>query len=576
MLTINAWFRKNALRPLILLGLIVFGVQIAFIYHYIANNEASRAQGISSLVNNVANTAIEQKNRDIIEATFQVAVQNLGAKYVLLCKGGQVLISYPYSQGGCESILSPSWLERQISMKASGYSDYRFLFVFPRWNISSTFIAIALLTMGSTLVCFFIIFRVQRKLKTDLLNPLTQQFFTSDSIEIVELENLRAKVKKAHQSDRDAAVLKATKESEAKFIHNIQSPLGNIKILKERLKPQLDAESAELFESVVSDISEVTLNYTKRATNEDTGSAKPESEQRSYVDLSAVAEASVRTKNLELTTRKNRPELSFKSSAADQVFVEARLVELRSILSNVLNNAIDSGATRIEVTFEMDQNAARIGIRDNGSGVDPTVQNTLFGKNVTYGKESGTGFGLYHARNCLNLWGGSIELTETSSTGSLFTISLQKLKFPEVRISSHNKIVILEDRKRERNRLKKKLLSNGVNLNQIIEFDKTFRALDWFEKTDIPISDIILFADNDLGESEMKGLEMIRGLGIESRSYLVTDSYGSEELVASCRQIKLPLLPKSCLSDLRIVGPVTAKALFDGRLKKPNNSEMLG
>lgn len=554
MLTINAWFRKNALNPLILMGLIVFGVQIVFIYHYVASNEAGRAQGISSLVKNVGNTAIEQKNRDIIEATFQVAVQDLGAKYVLLCKSNHVLVSYPYSQGGCQSTISPSWFERQITLKASGYSDYRFIFVFPRWSVSSTFIAIAFLTMGSTLVCFFIIFRVQRKLKTDLLNPLAQQFFTPKAMEIVELENLRETVQKIHQSDRDAAVLKATKESEAKFIHNIQSPLGNIKILKERLKPQLDTETAKLFESVVSDISEVTLNYTKRAVGKESEGVDPEDEQRSYIDLPTVVEACIRTKDLELTTRKNGPKISFKSPTEDKIFVEASLVELRSILSNVLNNAVDSGASHIDIGLEVKGEVVRIGVKDNGSGVNSSVQDSLFERNVTYGKKSGTGFGLYHARNFLNRWGGSIELAETSSSGSLFVIQLPILGFPEIRVAPHNQIVILEDKRRERNRLVKKLLASGVaTIDQIVEFDKTSHALDWFEKTNVPMADIIVFADNDLGASEMSGLEMIRSLGIEAMSYLVTDSYGSEELVASCRKLGLSLLPKSCVSELRIV-----------------------
>ncbi|MBX2996107.1 MAG: HAMP domain-containing histidine kinase [Bdellovibrionaceae bacterium] len=552
MITINAWFRKNAMRPLVLLGLIVFGVQIVFIYHYISSNEASRVQGVSSLVHQIANTAIEQKNRDIIESTFQVAVQDLGAKYVLLCKDNRVRISYPYTQGDCKSSISPSWSERKILIEVPGYTGYKYIFVLPRWQLSSTFLIITLLTLGSTLVCFFIIFRVQRKLKADILNPLAKQFFTQNTMEIVELENLRATVQKIHQNERDAAVLKATKESEAKFIHNIQSPLGNIKILEERLKAQLDPESAKLLKSVVSDISEVTLNYTKRASTQNEVD-KATSDQKAYVDIFSVIEDSVSTKSLELTNRANAPALIFKWDRNTEVFVEASLVELRSILSNVLNNAVDSGASLVNIDFEVSSGIVRIGVRDNGSGVNPSVQRTLFEQNVTFGKENGTGFGLFHARSFLNLWGGSIELAETSSSGSLFIIQLPILKLPEIKIAPHSKIVILEDKLHERNRLRKKLLSSSAKPDQIIEFNKTSRALEWFEKTDVPMSDIILFADNDLGDAEMSGFDMIRSLGIEGMSYLVTNSQGSEELVTSCRQIGLPLVPKSCVSNMKII-----------------------
>lgn len=554
-MTINAWFSKNAKKPLLLLGLLVLGVQVSFIYHHIASNEIERAERITSLVHKIANTAIEQKNRDIIEATFQVAVEELGAKNVLLCKGGDVFVSFPYSHGNCKSSVSPNWFERQMVMKASGYSDYRFIFLLPRWNLSSTFLGIVLLTLGSMFICFFIIFRVQRKLKTDIFMPLERQLFSSGSMEIVELDNLKTTINKIHQSDRDAAILKAKKESEAKFVHNIQSPLGNIRILKERLKPQLDPESAKLFESVVSEISEVTLNYTKRSANRSESLSEQQGDQKALIELSSIVEDSVSTKKLELTTRTDRPELIYKSHVQGQIFTEASLVELRSILSNILNNAVDSGAKTIELSLHSDGAFASLAIRDNGGGVSPEIQQTLFEKDVTFGKAHGTGFGLFHARTFLSRWGGSIALQETSPEGSVFLVHLPLARFPEVRIGTHHQIVILEDKRHERLRLRKRLFSAlpALNLNQIIEFDGTAQALEWFERTDVPMSDIVLFADNDLGDSQMSGLEMIRGLGIASLSYLVTNSYGSEELVFSCREIGLSLFPKSYVPELKII-----------------------
>lgn len=555
MMTINAWFSKNAKKPLLLLGLIVLGVQVLFIGHHISSNEAERSERVTNLVQKIANTAIEQRNRDIIEAAFQVAVEELGAKNILLCKKSAVYVSYPYSHGGCRSSISPSWFERQIEMKASGYSDYRFIFLLPRWNLSSTFLGIILLTSVSILVFFFIIFRVQRKLKSDIFVPLEQQLFSQKPMDIEELENLKTTIQRIHQSDRDAAIFNAKKESEAKFVHNIQSPLGNIKILKERLKPQLDADSAKLFESVVSEISEVTLNYTKRSASNTETAVESASDQQAFVELSSMVEDCIGTKRLELTTRDVQPELVYRSHSKGQVFVEASLVELRSILSNVLNNAIDSGAKRIELDLRMEGAVASLEIKDDGCGVNPTVQDAIFEKDVTFGKANGTGFGLYHARLFLSRWGGSISLKDTSITGSIFAIKIPLSEFPTIRIGEHHQILILEDKKLERQRLKKKLLSalSGKNFKPIIEFDRTDQALTWFENTQVPMSDIVFFADNHLGEGQASGLQMIKDLGIASLSYLVTSSHGSEELVTSCRTLGLSIFPKSYVSELKIV-----------------------
>ncbi len=553
MITLNAWFNKNAQKPLLLMGLIFLVVQGVFIYYHIANNEAERLLRIRNLVQKIGNTAIEQSNRDIIEATFTVAVEELGARNILLCEKNIVRISFPYSQSKCLSH-SGSWFDKEIEVDASGYSDYKFIFLMPRWKLSSTFIAIVLMTALSIVFFFFIMFRVQRKLKSDILKPLEKYPFSEGKMEIVEMEKVRESIVKAQQSERDAAILKAKRESEAKFIHNIQSPLGLIKILEDRLGPQLDPDSARLFGNVVSQISDVTASYAKRSVSELGLVDENFLGGNALVDLLPTIEACVDTKGAEIVGRDSRSKITFRNmTSLKTVHVEASLVELRSILSNILNNAVDAGATRIELRLRVMNNIAILGIEDNGAGVDEAVQETLFDKDVTFGKAHGTGFGLYHAKKFLTRWGGSIDLEHTSSSGSVFAIRLPLHQLPTIKLSEHHQVVILEDKRHERDRLKKKILAAaGNNLKPIVEFERTSHAIEWFEKTEVPMSDIILFADNDLGETERSGFDMIRDLGIAELSYLVTNSHGSEELVASCKSIGLPIVPKACVSDLTI------------------------
>lgn len=555
MITVNAWFNRNAQRPLLLMGFIFLVVQAVFIYYHVATNEAERRERIRNLVHKIGNTAIEQTNRDIIEATFTVAVEELGARNILLCNKNQVLISYPYAQSKCRSHAG-SWFDQEIEVNASGYSDYKFVFLMPRWKLSSTFVAILLMTALSITFFFIIMFRVQRKLKSDILRPLEKALFSDEKMEIAELEKLRASVGKVRQSDRDAAILKAKRESEAKFIHNIQSPLGLIKILKERLKSQLDPDSARLFENVVSQISEVTANYTKRGESGQDSADESSSAKNALVDFLSTVEACVDTKNVEMTTRASHPKIHLQNLAdLREVYVEASLVELRSILSNVLNNAVDAGSTKIDLRLRTADGFAILDVSDNGGGVNESVRDTLFDKDVTFGKAHGTGFGLYHARKFLSKWGGAIMLEETSSAGSLFSIRLPLHELPVIKVAGRHQILILEDKRSERERLKRKILTAtaGLDLKPIIEFDRTAHAIEWFEKTDVPMSDVILFADNDLGDSERSGFQMIRDFGIAGLSYLVTNSHGSGDLVASCKSLGLPIVPKSCVSDLKII-----------------------
>ena len=234
MITINDWFDKNAKRPLYLLVFIVLSIQVSFVYHYISNNEVERTQRVKNLVNKIANTAIEQKNRSLIEATFSVAVEELGAKQILLCHKEKVFIGFPYSQKNCTTTIVPSFFERKIEMDASGYSDYKFIFYIPKWYISSTFIWLVLLTSLSVVFFLFIVLRIRNKLQIEVFRPLEGQFFSKEKMNISELDKLRHKVSKAKELDKKRAKLEAKHEIEHKFAHNIQSPLRNIKILKER------------------------------------------------------------------------------------------------------------------------------------------------------------------------------------------------------------------------------------------------------------------------------------------------------------------------------------------------------
>lgn len=555
MITLNDWFNRNAQRPLLLMGFIFLIVQIVFVYYHIATNETERQERIRNLVDKIGNTAIELNNRDIIDATFAVAVEELGARNILLCKKNQVLMSYPYSQSKCRSYAG-SWFDREIELEASGYSDYKFVFLMPRWKLSTTFAAIVLMTIFSIVFFFLIMFHVQKKLKADILKPLEKYPFSEEKMEIVELDKLRTSIVRSQQSEKDAAISKAKRESEAKFIHNIQSPLGLIKVLKERLKPQLDPESARLFENVVSQISEVTANYTKRSASGPELAGEKLNNGNALVDILATVEACVDTKKIEMTARTSRPEIHFKNLTGQRtVHVEASLVELRSILSNILNNAVDAGSTQIVMRLQIMNGIVVLDVEDNGSGVNESVKDTLFDKDVTYGKVHGTGFGLYHARKFLTRWGGSIALEGSSSSGSAFSIRLPLHDLPTIKIAAHHQVVILEDKKHERERLKGRIIAavSGRELKPIIEFDRTTKAMKWFEKTEIPISEIILFADNDLGDGECSGFQMIQDLGIAGLSYLVTNSHGSEELLASCKSLGLPIVPKPCVSDLKIV-----------------------
>ena len=103
--------------------------------------------------------------------------------------------------------------------------------------------------------------------------------------------------------------------------------------------------------------------------------------------------------------------------------VAADRVRLEQVFVNLIQNAIDAGATRIEIRISEDGEKVAVDFADNGGGVAADVRRRLFTPFAT-GREDGLGLGLAIARDILREFGGDLELAETGPTGSVFRATL--------------------------------------------------------------------------------------------------------------------------------------------------------
>jgi signal transduction histidine kinase len=100
---------------------------------------------------------------------------------------------------------------------------------------------------------------------------------------------------------------------------------------------------------------------------------------------------------------------------------------LERVVANLVLNACeavspDSG--RIVITTTGNQACLQIGVWDNGPGIPPTIQDSVFQPFVSYGKAEGSGLGLAIAKKIVEDHGGEIYLDGGSETGTLFKITI--------------------------------------------------------------------------------------------------------------------------------------------------------
>jgi signal transduction histidine kinase len=100
-------------------------------------------------------------------------------------------------------------------------------------------------------------------------------------------------------------------------------------------------------------------------------------------------------------------------------------IDLSIVVDNLMSNAKKAGATKLDFSLnQTNRGVLQILATDDGNGVDKSLLpgSRLFEKGVS--KTDGSGLGLYHVRQVLGDMGGTIEVAETSASGTTFDIQI--------------------------------------------------------------------------------------------------------------------------------------------------------
>ena len=98
----------------------------------------------------------------------------------------------------------------------------------------------------------------------------------------------------------------------------------------------------------------------------------------------------------------------------------------RAVGNLVLNacEAVSPDLGLVVITTTGNQAHLQIGVWDNGPGVPPAIQDSIFQPFVSYGKAESCGLGLAIAKKIVEDHGGVIHLDGRRETGTLFKITI--------------------------------------------------------------------------------------------------------------------------------------------------------
>ena len=201
---------------------------------------------------------------------------------------------------------------------------------------------------------------------------------------------------------RSVELARLTEESarHAEFIHDQRSSLLAIEAAALTLR---DNPSEQLSEALAAEVARL-----KRRLDESSSTV-------GYFDVvEAIRPIIECARPLQGQIRFTHPQEARAWGNADQT------VEM---LLTLLDNAHQHGSGAIDVTLSATAHAVKISVADGGEGVHAALAEAVFERGVTTDPTSGSGLGLYVARNLARLHGGDITLSAENRAEFVITLS---------------------------------------------------------------------------------------------------------------------------------------------------------
>ncbi|WP_322609945.1 HAMP domain-containing sensor histidine kinase [Pontiella agarivorans] len=228
-------------------------------------------------------------------------------------------------------------------------------------------------------------------------------------------------------ASRIEKLVRELREVTANIAHDIRTPITRIRGLVETMdwNAASEEERAEISGMVIAECDQLTplVSDILDMARAETGVMEL---HREPIDLGAELEKSIEIFSAFAAEKQITLEHTFSGAP---VFVEADRSKMQRVISNLLDNAIKFTlpGSRVEVRLYQNENQAGFEVVDNGPGIPPSDQASVF-ERFNRGGDSrtipGNGLGLSLVKAFVELHGGGVELESAEPHGCIFRVWL--------------------------------------------------------------------------------------------------------------------------------------------------------
>jgi len=390
--------------------------------------------------------------------------------------------------------------------------------------------------------------------------------------------------------EKDAAI----GQTASQVAHDIRSPLAALNAVTKNL-PEVDEEKRLLIRRAVQRIDDIAndLSSKKVGGADKEVSGVQESKNLETHLLSSLVEPLISEKRLQHRSKLGveiRSDLDEKSYG---LFAKVNVKEFKRLLSNLINNAVEvlensgqvivslrdsvgAGSTPVRndivgANLSVRPDMIMIKVQDNGKGIPPEILSQLAKRGNTFGKEGGSGLGLYHAKTTVENLGGEFKIESEMNHGTTVTLLLPKEKAPswfvsKIHLEEKMSLVIIDDDQSIHQIWKERLskLNVGANLPEGVplgcvhpnsranhdlplqHFSNPDALREWYKimKNKNLNLNLLFLCDYEFLGSKESGLDVIEDLGLAKQTILVTSRYEEKDVRERCARLKIKLIPK--------------------------------
>ncbi|HJR90791.1 MAG TPA: HAMP domain-containing sensor histidine kinase [Aeromicrobium sp.] len=218
--------------------------------------------------------------------------------------------------------------------------------------------------------------------------------------------------------------------------HELKTPLASIRLYLETLQAREVTESQrrEFYNVMLSDADRLQRTV-EQVLKAGIAGQRAALQHRAPVDIAALATEVIETAQRRHHLPDQTMTLSVATPAPSGLLVDGDVDELRTVLSNLVDNAVKYSGDDIHVALEVAAPAPDtvwVRVKDRGVGIPRSQLKRIFNRFYRFQsrgyKVKGTGLGLYIVRSIVKQHGGRVfAASEGEGKGSTFTVELPRL-----------------------------------------------------------------------------------------------------------------------------------------------------